>query len=178
MSNGAYAQLGAPSRLTWTVPGATQPRLVQAVINRVPGTAATTRFAAAGRSLGVVHFGGGGGQGDSGAPGALRPVTLARHLPATASTLTATTGSGTGQLDALFVTPLLSSLATTGAGHSVALVNSVADRQRALALSLPGTGLTVATSYDTRGRLSAVEVSWSSQIIVRVPAGGFAVVLR
>jgi hypothetical protein len=42
-------------------------------------------------------------------------------------------------------------LITSGNGHSVALLNSEADTEGARTLSLPGTGRTVATSYDQQG---------------------------
>jgi hypothetical protein len=51
---------------------------------------------------------------------------------------------GAGQLDAVLLTPLIAVLITTGNGHSVALLNSEANTEDARALSLPGTGRTVA----------------------------------
>lgn len=178
-SNGAYVQLAAGGRLTWTVPTSTQPRLVQAVLNRVPGPAATSDFTAAGKHLGAVHYGGGGAQGVSPAPGALLPITVARELAGSASQLSAAThGSGTGQLDAILLTPLLSTLVTSGNGHGVALLNSVADTQRSRTLSVPGTGPTIAASYDTHGALRRVTIATGSTITVPVPAGGYAIALR
>jgi hypothetical protein len=176
-SNGGYVQLATGSRLTWTVPTSTQPRLLQAVINRVPGPAATSDFFATGRQLGAVSYGGGGGQGVSPAPGALLPVTVPGHLAGDSSQLTAVTRDGAGQLDAILLTPLLSTLITSGNGHGMALVNSVARTQRSITVSVPGTGLSIATSYDTRGRLSAV-VLGGEKVTIQVPAGGFAIVLR
>ena len=177
-SGGAYVQLATGSTLTWTIPAGDQPRLVQAVVNRVPGPGAVTHFAAGTEHLGAVRYGGGGAQGISPAPDALLPVTLPRALPAAAVRLTASTRGGTGQLDAVLLTPLIAVLITAGNGHSVALLNSEADTQGARTLSLPGTGRTVATSYDNHGRRWRVTISTGPAITVPVPAGGFAVVRR
>jgi hypothetical protein len=182
-SGGAYVQLGTGSTLSWTIPAADQPRLVQAIVNRVPGPGAVSDFAAAtvrpgSVRLGSVQYGGGGAQGVSPAPAALLPVTLPTALPATAVQLTASTVGGTGQLDAVLLTPLIAVMITAGDGHGVALLNSEADTQRARTIELPGTGRTVAASYDNHGRLWRVTISTDSTITVHVPAGGFAVVQR
>ena len=92
--------------------------------------------------------------------------------------LTASTVGGTGQLDAVLLTPLIAVLITTGSGHSVALLNSEASTQDARTLSLPGSGPTVATSYDDQGREWRVTTSTGSAITVPVPPGGFAIVQR
>jgi hypothetical protein len=177
-SGGAYVQLATGSTLSWTIPAGNQPRLVQAVVNRVAGPGAVSDFAAGTERLGAAAYGGGGGQGVSPVPAALLPVTLPGVLPATAVQLTASTLGGTGQLDAVLLTPLIAVLITTGDGHSVALLNSEADTQGARTLNLPGTGRTVATSYDSQGRQWRVTISTDSTITVPVPAGGFAIVQR
>ncbi len=92
--------------------------------------------------------------------------------------LTASTLGGAGQLDAILLTPLIAVLITTGNGHSVALLNSEASTQDARTLSLPGTGRTVATSYDQQGRQWRVTISTDAAITVPVPPGGFAIVQR
>ncbi len=177
-SGGAYVQLATGSTLSWTLPADGQPRLVQAILNRVPGPGATSDFTAGTQRLGAVQYGGGGGQGISPVPDALLPVTLPGVLPATAVQLTASTLGGTGQLDAIQLTPLIAVLITTGSGHSVALLNSEASTQNTRTLSLPGTGRTVATSYDSQGRQWRVTISTAASIAVPVPAGGFAIVQR
>jgi hypothetical protein len=172
-SGGAYVNVAAGSRVSWTLPAADQPRQVAAIVNRVPGPGGVSRF----DGLGDVRYGGGGAQGVSEAPGALLPIVLPRDLPAGATGLTATTTRGTGQLDALLLTPLVSTLIAGGDGHGLALLNSVADAPRQLTITVPGTGPTVASSYDSHGRLTGVVVG-QSPITVPVPAGGFAVALR
>jgi len=146
-------------------------------VARVPGPAAVSAFATPDRRLGDVGYGGGGAQGISPTPGALLPVTGSNTLPATATELTAATESGSGQLDAIQLTPLLSTLITDGAGHGVALLNSVADTVRNRTLTVPGTGPTTATSYDSQGQLWRT-VTGTDSVTVTVPAGGFAVVQR
>ncbi len=91
--------------MSWTLPAADQPRLLQSIINRVPGKAGVSQFATAGARLGDVRYGGGGAQGASPAPGALFPVTVPKILPAAATELSAATKRGIGQLDAIQLTP-------------------------------------------------------------------------
>ncbi len=152
--------------------------MVQAIVNRVPGPAAVSDFASGTDHLGAAQYGGGGAQGISPAPDALLPVTLPGILPANATQLTASTLGGTGQLDAVLLTPLIAVLITTGNGHSVALLNSEAGTQGARTINLPGTGQAIATSYDSQGRPWRVTVSTAPTITVPVPAGGFAIVQR
>ena len=178
-SGGAYVQLATGSRVSWTLPVATQPRLVAAVVNRVPGTAGVSVFDSPTGRLGEVRYGGGGAQGVSAAPGALLPISVPRALPAGATGLTATTGGGDGQLDALLLTPLVSTLVTSGAdGHAMALLTSVASTTRRLTVAVPGTGRTVARSFDLTGRLAGVVVAGDGPVTIAVPPGGFAIALR
>jgi hypothetical protein len=177
-SGGAYVQLATGSTLSWTIPADDQPRLVQAIVNRVPGRGGVSDFAAGTDSLGTAAYGGGGAQGISAAPDALLPVTLPGILPATATQLTAGTLGGPGQLDAVQLTPLIAVLITSGNGHSAALLNSEADAPGTRTVQLPGTGRAVATSYDSQGRQWRVTISAGPAITVPVPAGGFAIVQR
>ena len=176
-SGGAYVQLAAGSQVSWTFPASSQPRLVEAVVNRVPGPGGSSFLGTPNRPLGTVMYGGGGAQGVSAAPGALLPATVAGYLPAGADTVTATTGHGNGQLDALLLTPLLSTLVTRGNGHGVALIASVADTDRRVTVEVPGTGPTVARIFDDHGRLREV-VTGGAAVTVLVPGGGFAIALR
>jgi hypothetical protein len=176
-SGGAYVQLGAGSALSWLLPQSDQPRLVEAVINRVPGPGGTTTFSTPAGRLGVIRYGGGGAQGRSAAPGALLPIAIPRYVPAGRPSLTARTDRGPGQLDALLVTPLVSNLTTRGDGHGVALLTSVADTDRSMRISVPGRGPTVAASFDRHGQFISVVTS-SGPVMVTIPAGGFAIVQR
>jgi hypothetical protein len=165
-SGSAYLRVGAGGRVTWTVSGATQPRLVAAVINRVPGPGGVTTFV----SLGSINYGGGGAQGASPAPGALLPVAVTRSLPAGATELTATGVRGRGDLDALLLTPLVSALVTQRA----VLLSSAARTSRRMTIDVPGTGPAVARSYDIHGRPS-VTAGGRGPITLDVPPGGFVV---
>jgi hypothetical protein len=176
-SGGAYLRMEAGSRASWTVPANTQPRLVAAVIDRVPGPAGSTVFASPGRRLGQVRHGGGGAQGVSAVPGALLPVAVPRHLPSGATELTAYGVHGTGRLDALLLTPLVSTLTTRGDGSGVVLLSSVAGTWRRVTVEVPGSGRTVARAYDDRGRPRGV-VTGRGPVTVDVPAGGFVVAVR
>jgi hypothetical protein len=176
-SGGKYVQLSAGGSVSWTLPTAGQPRLIQAVVNRMPGPAGVGVFTTPGRRLGAVRYGGGGEQGVSPAPGALLPITVPGNLPGTATALSTTTRGGPGQLDALLVTPLVSTLTMRGDGHGSALLNSVARTPRRATVTVPGSGLTVATSYDRRGRPAGV-ASGIDSVTMRIPPGGFAIALR
>lgn len=152
-SGGAYVAVSSGSTVTLAAP-AGGPFQVAAVINRVPGPGGVSRFA----GLGSVRYGGGGAQGVSPAPGALLPIVLPRPLAGAA--VVVRTSGGTGQLDAVLLTPLVSTLV---AGDSTLLV-SVSDRAERRAV----TGR--ATAYDARGRYAGHSVGG----VVRIPAGGFA----
>jgi hypothetical protein len=52
-------QLAAGSTLSWTIPADDQPRLVQAIVNRVPGPGAVSDLTAGTERLGAVQCGGG-----------------------------------------------------------------------------------------------------------------------
>ena len=166
-SGGAYVQLAAgqhavmdPS-LPPTNPDSCKP---SSTGSREPAPSASSRHRP--EASEPYAYGGGGAQGVSPAPGALLPVTLGRFLPASAVQITANTSSGTGQLDAVQLTPLVASLITTGNGHSVALLNSEADTQRARTVLMPGTGLAVARSYDNHGRLWHTTIGTDPNITV------------
>ncbi|WP_238490874.1 hypothetical protein [Actinoplanes flavus] len=165
-SGDAYLRVRAGGRVRWTVPAAAQPRLVAAVINRVPGPGGVTTFA----SLGSVSHGGGGAQGASPAPGVLLPVAVTGHLPAGATELTATGVRGSGDLDALLLTPLVSVLVTRRA----VLLSSAARTSRRVTVDVPGTGPAVAHSYDHLGRAAGI-TGGRGPITLDVPAGGFVV---
>ena len=176
-SGGAYLQLGSGGTVSWTVPATTQPQLVAAVLNRVPGPAGLGAVTTPAGPLGAVDFGGGGAQGVSAAPGMLLPVTVPRAFPAGTTELSATGPPGGGQLDALLLTPLVSTVVTRGGGSGVVLLSSVAGAARRLTITVPGSGRTVASAYDDHGRPRGV-VTGSGPVTVEVPAGGFVVAVR
>jgi hypothetical protein len=176
-SGGAYLQLATGGRTSWTVSAAGQPRLVAAVINRVPGPGGVSAFGTPAGSLGQVSSGGGGAQGVSAAPGALLPVTVPAALPAGATELTVTGLRGSSQLDALLLTPLVSTVVAQGNGSGVVVLSSVAGTARRLTIDVPGSGRTVARGYDDHGRPAGVVIG-RGPVTVDVPAGGFLVAVN
>ncbi len=108
-SNGKYLRVRGGSTATWTIPSSAQPEIVEAVVDRVPGTAARATF----DGLGAVQFGGGAPQGDSAVPGRLVPVVVGT-VPAGTTTITAHVAGGVGRLDALLLTPVVTVLRTNG----------------------------------------------------------------
>jgi len=186
-SGGAYALAGPGSTLSWALTASAGPRLVSAVINRMSGPGAVGQFSTSAQALGTVHYGDGGGQGVSPAPGALLPVSLPVPIDGRAQTLQVRTlatdrpGSGQvgpGQLDALLVTPLISLLVLTGNGHAVALLSSQARAERDRTVVMPGNGAVSIRSYDATGQLRQSRSGDRSSVTVPVPAGGFAIVWR
>lgn len=71
----------------------------------------------------------------------------------------------------------MSTLIVDGDGHRVALLNSVAGVPRSVVVSVPGTGPTTATSYDSSGQLWRTTTGTGS-ITVELPPGGFAIAHR
>jgi YD repeat-containing protein len=156
-SNGSYLSLDGAA--TWTLTPAAQPRLVLPVVNLTDKSDRTV-WSSGSRVLGTLDYRG-GPQGISAAPGALQPLTLTNPLPANASTLEAV---GTGQLDALLLIPLISSLRI---GNATLLV-SVDTTARTV--SVPGKH---AYAYDAAGKL----VAQGNAARAVVQPGGFTVVL-
>ena len=167
-SGGAYVSGGG--RLTWTLPASTQPRLAEPVASLLPGSAARAEFTSSGARLGRVRFGAVGPQGTAPAPGALLPVTLPVSLPAGAAALTAEVSGGSGDLDAVRLTPLISQVV---AGHT-ALLSSVSGTPRTVAVTVPGAGRLRIATYDTTGRTKETRTVDGRTATVTVPPGGFA----
>jgi hypothetical protein len=159
-SNGAYLALDGSA--SWAVPQAAQERLVLPVVNlHDTPTPAHTTWHSGSQNLGTLtHVC--GPQGVSAAPGALQPLTLDHPLAANAVTLSAT-ASGTAELDAILLLPVISTLRIGDA----ALLVSVDTAPREV--SVPGGDV---FSYDSGGHL--VGRSRGGRALV-VP-GGFTVV--
>jgi hypothetical protein len=135
-SGGAYVT--GDGRLAWTVPAGSQPQLVEPVAYLLPGSKARATFTSDAATLGEVRFGAVGPQGVAPAPGDLLPVPLPRELPPGATTLTA---DGSGDLDAVQLTPLISQLVTGG----TALLTSVARTPRTATVTVPPGGFALIT---------------------------------
>lgn len=177
-SSSSYVRSPSGSQLSWQLPASSQARLVQPVAYLVDGGTARTAFASAGTVLGTVRYGSGGPQGASGASGALLPVTLPAALPAGATSITGTTADGTGLLDSLLLTPLVSQLVASGGNHAIALLNSVSTRPEQARVDVPGTGPATVTVYDQNGNAQATMVAPSGAVIATVLPGGFTLITR
>jgi hypothetical protein len=165
-SGGKYVRLAAGDCAEWTVPAADQPRLVEAVVDKVPGHGTTT-WSADGTGLGTVDHDG-APQGASPAPGALLPVPLRAPLSPTATTLTAS-ATGESTVDAVVLRPEVTQVVYENA----ALLQSAAAGPRARHVEVPaGTRVTV-LSYDGSGRLAGRTTATGPDVSAPVVAGGF-----
>ncbi|UQX89067.1 hypothetical protein M6D93_03465 [Jatrophihabitans telluris] len=171
-SGGRYVQAAGGATLRWTLVPSDQDRLVEAVVNRVPGRAGVLKLSAGSR-LGAVRFGGGGAQGVSAVPGALLPLPVARPLPAGQTALTATLTGGSGQLDALLLTPVVSSLRLSGAGSGTVLLSSRGTRVLHRSVTVAGSGAVLVSAYDSSGRLRAQVHTAGATVTVPVYPAGF-----
>jgi hypothetical protein len=161
-SNGSYVALPAGARAEWTLSGSTEPRLVLPVVDLVPDRTAGRSTWSTG---GVIDHGSGGAQGVSAAPGALLPVAVG-VLPATTTTLTATSTGPDVRVDALLLLPLISRLQLGGNE----LLVSVDRDARTVPVARRGT----AYSYTASGVLhSRRHAAGRAQVL----PGGFTVVL-
>ena len=175
-----YAELPDGGTATFAL-GSHPDALVLPVVDLQRGSSAVTTFRSGGRVLGTVRSGAVGAQGDSPAPGAILPITLDGKLPASATTVTATTratGGDTARLDALMIQPLVSRMVLGGDGHGTALLRSSATSGTRTSMAVPGSGKARVSSYDGRGRLLSRTSSKAAVVPVNVAAGGVTVVRR
>lgn len=179
-SNSAYVTVRSGSTLTGKLPAgasaAVQPRVVEPIVDRVPGVAGRTVFSAAGRTLGSVAYGGAGAQGQSLWPSTLLPEALPLATPATI--VTARTYGGAGRLDALLITPVISTLSLRGPNQSVVLLASRSAHDRSASVTLAGPGPSQVDSYDRSGHLTATSRHHGLSVRVDVPPAGFAIVTQ
>ena len=179
-SGSGYAALANGSTATFDL-GSHPAGLVLPVVDLDPGSSAVTTFAASTQELGSVRAGAIGAQGDSPAPGALLPRTLARVLPRGSDPITATTaadGTDDSRLDAVMFQPLVTRLVLRGAGHGTALLRSAATTEQRRNVSVPASGRAHIWSYDGRGTLISHRTSSTATVRVTVAPGGFTVVRR
>ncbi len=177
-SGGKYVEVAAGAALSWTVSPAAQDRLVQVVIDRLPGPGATVRFTAGTNGLGAVALGGGGAQGVAPAIDELLPVTLSVRLPAAATTLSATVSGGSGRIDAIQLSPLVSSASYRGTRSATGLFSSQALTTQRIWTTLPGSGRVLVRSVDAAGHTVSATTTFASRVAVSVPPGGFAIATR
>ncbi len=175
--HGRAVAAGDGSVVTWTLPADDQPRLVQPVVEYLPGATARTRFTV-GSSSGTVHYGATGAQGVAESPSLLLPADIGLIAPAGTPTVTARTSGGTGRIDALLVMPVVATLSASGDGHGTAVLTSKAARTQVRSVAVAGSGRATARSYDRNGRLLATWTSRDATVTTVVAPGGFTVITR
>ncbi|MDQ2846475.1 MAG: hypothetical protein M3Y77_09025 [Actinomycetota bacterium] len=176
--SGSLVAAGADSTVRWSLPAATQPRLVQPVVELVQGAKARTAFSVGRQATSTVRYGRVGAQGNAPAVGMLVPVDLSLTAPAAATTVTASTTGGTGRIDNLLVMPLVASLVAAGNGRATALLSSKAGSVQVRRVALAGSGRATISSYDRNGRLVRTEKASGCNVSAVVAPGGFTIVTR
>ena len=177
---GAYLSLSTGSTATFAIPAGSGARHLEPVAFQPnPGSASSVWSAqesgAARLPLGSIRDAV-GAQGITAVPGALLPQTLPVPIGAPATTVTARATSGTVQLDAVIVRPLVSRLLLRGASATTELVHSTSVIPLPTTVGAAGESATV-RSYDAAGRLvQSRTIKGVATIVLR--AGGFAVVTR
>ena len=175
---GAYLSLPTGATATLAIPAGSGARHLEPVIFQPnPGSASSVWSAqkrgAARLPLGSIRDGV-GAQGITAVPGALLPQTLPVPIGAAATTVTARATSGTVQLDAVIVRPLVSRLLLRGVSASSELVHSTSVLPLPTSVGAAGESSTV-HNYDAAGRLVQFRTIMGVTTIV-LRAGGFAVV--
>jgi hypothetical protein len=180
-SGGAYLELPAGGRGSWTVTASEQPRLVAPVVNVVADSkAGQTTWSSGSQRLGTVDHGAGGAQGISAAPGALLPVTVAGLLPAGESRLSVVAGptDQTLRVDGVLLIAVVSRLQLSGPSSTAVLLTSVDQHPRAVPVHLPTAGKSVANTYDRSGALQAQHPLNGSSVTATVLPGGFTTITQ
>ncbi|MDQ1554865.1 MAG: hypothetical protein QOK46_1943 [Microbacteriaceae bacterium] len=170
LSGGSLLRLAPGQNATFAVPAGSGPRHVDPVIDEPTGTVALSDWS----GLGVLRSSV-GAQGVTPVPGALLPQPLPVALAASATSVSVKARSGTTDVDALLVRPLVARVVLTGSGTaSTELVQSTSLSPEA---TLVGSAGATVRSYDDQGRLVQSLTLGAPQTITLRP-GGFAVVTR
>ncbi len=178
--SGQYISAGAGSTVSWQLPADTQNRLIQPVVELTPQSRARTTFTAGRSPLGYIRYGAVGPQGNAPSPTELTPEALRRTIGPAATTLTARTSNGTGNIDALLVMPEVATLATDSGGHAVTLLTSKSGSAEHRSVPLGGTGKVAISEYDRNGRLvthTTTDIKGSTAKALIMP-GGFTILTR
>ncbi len=193
--SGFYVAAGAGSTLSWKLPPAGGPRMVQPVVELVHGARARTVFTIGERPLGTVEYGAVGPQGDAAAVGMLVPIDLPGRVPARGGTIVARTGCAgseatvgdekacsAGNIDALQVMPVVAEL-ISGSGGSpasggTALLQNKDHTPAVRFVRVPGSGRVQVSAYDRNGRLIFTAPQGGPRTAVWVAPGGFTIVTR
>jgi hypothetical protein len=177
-SGGEYVQAGSGSTDTMTLPALSQPANIYPIVNRGIAAAGSTAWTSSTgqrtTALGSTPNGGVGAQGIAPTPTELKPLSL--RVPAATGTTTITaTVTGTAQIDALLVQPVISHVGMTGSRGAYDLYVSASTRVAYEAITAPGHPIVV-SSYDSTGRLVGTRTDRSSTTRIAVLPGGFTTV--
>jgi len=107
-------------------------------------------------------------------------VQLRRTIGPAATTVTARTSNGTGNIDALLVMPEVATLATDGSGHAVTLLTSKSGSTEHRSAPLGGIGNASISTYDRNGRLvtQTTNDTKGRTATALIMPGGFTVLTR
>ncbi len=174
-SGGAGVQLPPGGTLTISVGDVASGRNLLMPVVLLDPSAGETTWTTPRRMVGVVDHSSVGPQGDSPAPGLLAVETLPKTVKDVSSVVVR--GSRRNSLvDALLVQPEVEHVVLTNDSNATALLRSFARHTERVVISLPvGTTAQVET-YDETGRLVKRTSAPADDVVVKVPAGGFAVV--
>jgi hypothetical protein len=177
--SGQYVAAGPGSTVTWQLPADTQARLIQPVVELTPHSPAHTTFTTADTILGDVSYGAVGPQGNAPSPTELTPVRLQATIDPATTTVTARTGDGTGNIDALLVMPDIATLAADGNGHAVTLLTSKSGSTERRSVPLSGAGKASLSVYDRDGRLvTHTTTTGGGTATALITPGGFTILTR
>jgi hypothetical protein len=174
-SGGAGVQLPPGGTLTISVDQvASGPNLLMPVVLLDP-SAGTTTWRTPRRVAGVVRHSRVGPQGDSPAPGLLAVETLHKTVKDLESVVVQ--GSKRDSVvDALLVQPEVEHVVLANGSSATALLRSFARHTERVTISLPVGTTAHVESYDDTGRLVRRSSAPANEVMIRIPAGGFAVV--
>ncbi|MCU1527353.1 MAG: uroporphyrinogen decarboxylase [Frondihabitans sp.] len=176
-SGGKYVQAASGSTITVTVPAFAGPVQVYPVVNRGTSPAGTTRWTSSSgavtTALGSTPNGGVGAQGIATTATELKPLSLSHEAPAGTTTITARV-SGTAQIDALLLQPVISHLGLSGPAGAYGLYVNGATHAASETVTVPSSA--TVSSYDSSGRLIGHVTVHGSATRIRVAAGGFTTV--
>ncbi|RKR73371.1 hypothetical protein [Frondihabitans australicus] len=181
LSGGAYVQAPAGSTVTVALPAGMGPVNVYPIVNRGAAAAGSTTWTASaphGRTvaLGSTPNGGVGAQGAGAAPNLLAPLSLRSAAPAGATSVTATVRSGSAQIDALLVQPIVSHVGMTGPAGAYDLYVNGSSRTATETVTRSTPAPATVSRYDSTGRLVGTSRVVGSRLVLAVPAGGFVTV--
>lgn len=152
-SGSASVLAPAGGTVTITLPVGHGPVVLAPVVSQQAGPSGTTAWTTGGTrpvTLGRTANGGAGAQGTAPTPAFLHPLRLGTVVPAGVTTVTARVASGTLDLDAVLVQPVVAHLGLTGARPLDLVADSTGSARTG---TVPGAAGRTASVYAADGRL-------------------------